>query len=106
MTRQTLDSQSASYKLIKQSLDAGATTALVAAQAATTVDTAQANVAAYTRQAAQDRNTLMLLLGGPLPDGFQVPADLDAHTLAPTCPRACPRRCSPRARMSWPPSTS
>ena len=90
VTRETLDSQSASYRLIKQSLDAGATTALAAAQAATTVDTAQANVAAYTRQAAQDRNTLMVLIGGPLPDGFQVPADLDAHTLASDLPPGVP----------------
>jgi outer membrane protein, multidrug efflux system len=89
-TRETLDSQSVSYQLIKQSLDAGATTALVAAQAATTVDTAQANVAAYTRQAAQDRNTLLLLLGGPLPEGFQVSADLDAHSLASDLPPGVP----------------
>ncbi len=90
VTRQTLDSQSVSYKLIKQSLDAGATTALVAAQAATTVDTAQANVAAYTRQAAQDRNTLMVLIGGPLPDGFKIPADLDAHALSAELPADIP----------------
>jgi outer membrane protein, multidrug efflux system len=90
MTRQTLDSQSVSYKLIKQSLAAGATTALVAAQAATTVDTAQANVAAYTRQAAQDRNTLMVLIGGPLPDGFKIPADLDAHALSAELPADIP----------------
>jgi outer membrane protein, multidrug efflux system len=92
ITRQTLESQSASYKLIRQSLDAGATTSLVAAQAATTVDTARANLAAYTRQAAQDRNTLMLLIGGPLPQEFQVPADLDAHTLASDLPAAVPSR--------------
>jgi multidrug efflux system outer membrane protein len=92
VTRQTLDSQGASYRLIKQSLDAGATTALAAAQAATTVDTAQANVAAYTRQAAQDRNTLMLLVGGALPDSFQVAADLELHTLASDLPSGVPSR--------------
>jgi outer membrane protein, multidrug efflux system len=90
ITHQTLDSQSASYKLIKQSLDAGATTALVAAQAATTVDTAQANLAAYTRQAAQDRNTLVLLVGGPLPEGLQFPADLEARSLATDLPAGVP----------------
>ena len=105
VTRQTLDSQSASYQLIKQSLDAGATTGLAAAQAATTVDTAQANLAAYTRQAAQDRNTLVLLIGGPLPGDFKVAADLDLHVWRPTCPRGCPRRCWRTARMCWPPST-
>lgn len=80
VTRQTLDSQSASYKLIKQSLDAGATTALAAAQSATTVDTAQANLAIYTQQAAQDRNALMLLIGGPLPGGLVVTGDLDSRS--------------------------
>ena len=90
VTRQTLDSQSASYQLIKQSLDAGATTGLAAAQAATTVDTAQANLAAYTRQAAQDRNTLLLLIGGPLPGDFKVAADLDLHVLASDLPAGVP----------------
>jgi multidrug efflux system outer membrane protein len=90
VTRQTLDSQTTSYQLIKRSLDAGATTALAAAQAATTVDTAQSNMAGYARQAAQDRNTLMLLVGGPLPEGFVVPADLDAHDLATELPPEVP----------------
>ena len=91
VTRQTLDSQSVSYKLIKQSLDAGATTALVAAQAATTVDTAQANVAAYTRQAAQDRNTLMRTdrrsAARRIPDSGGPGC---ARALLPSCPQTCP----------------
>ncbi len=50
VTRETLQSQTASYDLTKRSLDAGTTTALAFRQAATTVDTAKANLAAYTRQ--------------------------------------------------------
>jgi multidrug efflux system outer membrane protein len=55
VTRETLQSQTASYDLTRRSLDAGTTTALAFRQAASTVDTAKANLAAYTRQAAQDR---------------------------------------------------
>jgi outer membrane protein, multidrug efflux system len=82
VTRETLDSQTASYDLTQRTLDAGTTTALVLRQAATTVDTARANLASYTRQAAQDRNALMLLLGCPLPDGLGVDVDLGSEDLA------------------------
>jgi multidrug efflux system outer membrane protein len=90
VTRETLDAQTASYNLIKQSLDAGTTTALALRQAATTVDTARANLAAYTRQAAQDRNALMLLLGVPIPEDVHFSAELDAQTLAADLPVGVP----------------
>ena len=90
VTRQTLDSQSASYNLTRQTLEAGTTTALVLRQAATTVDTARANLAAYTRQAEQDRNALMLLIGGPLPEDFAVNADLSTQSLSAQLPVAIP----------------
>ena len=90
VTRQTLDSQSASYNLIKQSLDAGTTTALALRQAATTVDTARANLAAYTRQAAQDRNALMLLVGAPLPEDLTFNTDINAESFAADLPVGVP----------------
>jgi multidrug efflux system outer membrane protein len=90
VTRETLDAQTTSYNLIKQSLDAGTTTALALRQAATTVDTARANLAAYTRQAAQDRNALMLLLGVSIPEDVKFSVDLDAETLAATLPVGVP----------------
>ncbi|MGH8323474.1 MAG: efflux transporter outer membrane subunit, partial [Steroidobacteraceae bacterium] len=90
VTRQTLESQAASYRLTKQSLDAGTATALALRQAATTVDTARANLAAYTRQSAQDRNALMLLIGAPLPEDLEFSTDLDAQTLAADLPVGVP----------------
>jgi multidrug efflux system outer membrane protein len=90
VTRETLDSQTESYKLIKRSLDAGTTTALALRQAATTVDTARANLAEYTRQAAQDRNALMLLLGVPIPEDIKFGPDIDAQTLSADVPVGLP----------------
>ena len=90
VTRETLDSQTESYKLIKRSLDAGTTTALALRQAATTVDTARANLAQYTREAAQDRNALMLLIGVPIPEDIQFSVNLDAEPLSADLPVGLP----------------
>ena len=81
VTRETLEAQAASYNLIKRSLEAGTTTELALRQAATTVDTARANLAAYTRQAAQDQNALVLLIGAPVPEDVHFTTDLDAEPL-------------------------
>lgn len=90
VTRETLDSQINSFNLTKQSLDAGTTTALALSQSATTVDSARADLAAYTRQDAQDRNALMLLIGEPLPEDLQFDADLDAQSMAADLPVGVP----------------
>jgi multidrug efflux system outer membrane protein len=90
VTRETLDSQTESYKLIKRSLDAGTTTALALRQAATTVDTARANLAQYTREAAQDRNALMLLIGVAIPEDIPFSVNLDAEPLSGDLPVGLP----------------
>lgn len=90
VTRDTLKSQQESYDLTKRSLDAGTTTALAFRQAATTVDTAKANLAQYTRQAAQDRNALGLLLGGPIPDDIAFDVDLGTVNLSADLPSGVP----------------
>jgi multidrug efflux system outer membrane protein len=90
VTRKTLESQTASYDLTRRSLEAGATTALAFRQAASTVDTAKANLAAYTRQAAQDRNALALLIGGPLPGDLSFEADLGTVNLSADLPAGMP----------------
>jgi multidrug efflux system outer membrane protein len=92
VTRQTLDSQSVSYDLTRKSLDAGTTTALALRQAATTVDTARANLAEYTRQAAQDRNALMILLGTPIPEEIVFSTDIDAETMSADLPVGVPSK--------------
>ncbi len=68
ITRDTLKSQETSYALTQKQFNGGTTTELALRQAETTVDTAQANIAVYTRQLAQDRDALQLLLGAPIPD--------------------------------------
>lgn len=90
VTRQTLEAQTASYDLIRRSLEAGTTTALALRQAATTVDTARADVAQYTRQAAQDRNTLMLLVGAPLPEDVSFSADINEQKMTADLPVGIP----------------
>jgi outer membrane protein, multidrug efflux system len=90
VTRETLDSQTRSYNLIKRSLDAGTTTALALRQAATTVDTAKADLAQYTRQEAQDRNALMLLLGVPIPDDVEFSSDFEAEKMSADLPVGVP----------------
>jgi multidrug efflux system outer membrane protein len=90
VTRETLASQTASYNLIKRSLDAGTTTALALRQAATTVDTARANLAAFTRQSAQDRNALMLLIGVAIPADIAFDTDLNAENLSADLPVGVP----------------
>src|SRR6202007_3027008 len=55
MTRDTLKSQEDSYALTQKLFDGGTSTELALRQAESTVDTAQANLALYKRQLAQDR---------------------------------------------------
>jgi len=81
VTRDTVDSQTASYALTRQSYDREIATRLDLRQAETSVDTAQANLALYTRQLAQDKNALVLLLGAPLPADLPPSALDDEHLL-------------------------
>ena len=77
ITRDTLKSQSESYALTQRQFSAGTTTELALNQAETTVDTAQANLALYNRQIAQDRDALQLLLGAPIPNDIDFSHGLD-----------------------------
>lgn len=77
ITGETLRSQSDSYALTQKLFDHGATTQLTLRQAESTVDTAKASLAQYTRQIAQDRDALQLLLGAPIPDGIDFSGGLD-----------------------------
>jgi outer membrane protein, multidrug efflux system len=77
ITRETLRNQNESYALTQRMFNAGTTTALALRQAASTVDTARANLAQYDRQIAQDRDALQLLLGAPIPDNIDFAGGLD-----------------------------
>lgn len=89
LTSDTLATQKRSYDLTAQLVEAGNSTQLDLRRAEIALRTTEVDHAAYTRQAAKDRNALVLLLGQPLmpelsrqlddavalPDGI-VPTDL------------------------------
>ncbi|WP_235205776.1 efflux transporter outer membrane subunit [Cupriavidus sp. SK-4] len=91
LTKETLTTQQRSFDLTTQLVEAGNATQIDQHRAEIALRTAEANLAMYTRQAARDRNALVLLLGQPLtpehsrqldeavtlPDSL-VPADLPA----------------------------
>jgi outer membrane protein, multidrug efflux system len=90
ITEDTLSSQQESLKLIRLTYEGGVGTALDLHQAETTVATAQANLAQYRRQVAQDQNALVVLLGAPLPSGFVADVELDEESLLTDLPAGVP----------------
>jgi outer membrane protein, multidrug efflux system len=90
ITEDTLNSQQESLKLIRLTFEGGVGTALDLHQAETTVATAQANLAQYRRQVAQDQNALVVLLGAPLPSGFVADVELDEESLLTDLPAGVP----------------
>lgn len=66
LARDTLESQQASYLLVKRRFEAGVSSALDLYQAQTSVDAARVDIAYYTSLVAQDQNGLTLLIGTPM----------------------------------------
>lgn len=71
----SLETQEASYKLIRKRYDAGLASELDLNRAQSQVETARLDIARYTQLAAQDENVLNLLVGSPLPPAF-LPTEL------------------------------
>jgi multidrug efflux system outer membrane protein len=90
ITQDTLKSQQDSLSLVQMSFDGGVATALDLHQAETTVATARASLAQYTRQVAQDENALVLLLGTPLPADLPPGAALDEEQMLAKLPEGLP----------------
>jgi multidrug efflux system outer membrane protein len=67
LTEQTLRNQEESLRLTRSGFEGGTTTELALRQAQTSVETARASLALYTRQRAQDENALALLVGRAVP---------------------------------------
>ena len=84
LARETLRSREASYTLTERTFRLGGTSGLVLAQNQTTVESARADVAAFTSQVARDRNALQLLVGAPVPAALLPVTD----PAAPTVPAA------------------
>jgi multidrug efflux system outer membrane protein len=67
LAKDTLESQQASYTLIRHRFEAGASSQLDLRQAQTRVDSARVDIALFTAQLAQSENALNLLVGKPVP---------------------------------------
>lgn len=89
LARDTLKSREASYELTKRSFDAGVISALDLNQARTTVESARADVAAYTGRVAIDENALAVLLGSPVPDNLPA-TSLDQAAILAELPAGLP----------------
>ena len=80
LAQSTMDSQRATYDMIRRRLEVGLSTELDLRQAQTRVDAARVDVALYTRLAAQDENALNLLAGSPVSSELLPP---DLNTVGP-----------------------
>ncbi len=87
LARDTLASQSSTYRLTQRSFELGSTSALSLRQAQTSVESARVDVESYTAQVEQDRNALVLLVGADLP-GEMLPQGLPDTRLAAASPLA------------------
>ena len=90
VARQTLAAVSASYELTQRSFDAGVVSELDLRTAEGQVQTARSNVANYEQQLAQAENSLVLLVGRPLPDDLPPPPSLTSLPPAPDLPVGLP----------------
>lgn len=90
VTRNTLATAQASYNLTLLQFNAGTGTEQSLRQAQTVVEQANANYAAQVRARAQDENTLVLLLGTPLPADMPPPSPLGSQSLLADIPPGLP----------------
>ncbi len=90
----TVVAQQSSVRLTQMSASQGIDTALDVAQAQTTLYSAEASVAQYTRQVAQDMDELVLLAGASLPapllQQMNAVAGLEASPALPDVPAGLP----------------
>ncbi|MFA6336337.1 MAG: efflux transporter outer membrane subunit [Bacteroidales bacterium] len=81
LAKEILETEQASYEIVKYRFDFGVSNELELSQAQTTVDTARVNVANYTAKVTADENNLSVLVGMPLTAEM-----LPAKTLAEVTP--------------------
>jgi multidrug efflux system outer membrane protein len=82
VTEDTLTAFEESYKLTARSNEVGVASALDLAQSRTSVENARAQLARYTRQVAQDENSLVLLLGTGVPANLAAAQPLNDDLLS------------------------
>ena len=86
LTQDTLGAFEESLKLTARSNEVGVASALDLAQSRTSVENARAQLARYTRQVAQDENSLVLLLGTAIPANLQTAKPLSDELLSDVPP--------------------
>ncbi|MHC8304624.1 efflux RND transporter outer membrane subunit EmhC [Pseudomonas sp. PB3P13] len=86
LTQDTLGAFEESLKLTSRSNEVGVASALDLAQSRTSVENARAQLARYTRQVAQDENSLVLLLGTGIPASLQPAKPLSDDLLSEVPP--------------------
>ena len=82
LTQDTLGAFEESYRLTSRSNEVGVASALDLSQSRTSVENARVQLARYTRQVAQDENSLTLLLGTGLPANLPGAQPLAADLLS------------------------
>ncbi|MEM5430405.1 efflux transporter outer membrane subunit [Cupriavidus oxalaticus] len=90
VTRSTLETAQAAYKIVKLQFDTGTASELDLRLSETTVEQAQANYAAQVRLRAQAENALVLLVGQPLPADQPPPVRLGAQPILTDIPAGLP----------------
>jgi multidrug efflux system outer membrane protein len=90
VTDETLRTQQDSLGMTQAEFDHGTATLLTLREAQVSVSTAQANLAQYKRQVAQDENELVLLIGAPLPADLPPANPIGTQTLAGDLPAGLP----------------
>ena len=82
VSQDTLKTYEESLALTQRSYDVGVASALALSQSRTAVESTRGAVAAYTRQVAQDRNALALLLGQAVPEELVTLSGVESDVLA------------------------
>ncbi|MFP6848018.1 MAG: AdeC/AdeK/OprM family multidrug efflux complex outer membrane factor [Pseudomonas sp.] len=82
LTQETLSAYEDSFKLTSRSNEVGVASALDLSQSRTSVENARVQLARYTRQVAQDENSLTLLLGTGIPADLPAAQPLAAEVLS------------------------
>lgn len=90
LTRGTLQTAQASYKIVKLQFDTGTASELDLRLSQTTVEQAQVNYSAQVRLRAQAENALVLLVGQPLPRDLPQAVTLDAQHILADIPAGLP----------------
>jgi multidrug efflux system outer membrane protein len=90
LSKNTYKNQKHALSLTQQSFKAGIVTSLDVSQAQQAVDTAQTDIARFTRRVAKDRNALRLVLGAPLPADLAQAAGLKTEHFLEALPAGLP----------------